>query len=205
MPDDVKPHEISLAIWDFASPVVVSRQSKIKVGGNCSGGCLLAGQEIEIHNEADVTVASAKLGAAPWLGTSALYWAELDFVAPAAEGTYSWNVSLTASNLELPHARASSQFSFIAVPPPEHSVTVKVIDKSTETPVDDVQVRLGVYRGCTDESGFANVELRKGIYDLVVFKVGYEPLTKPLEVNSDVTVQVEIEVAVEPEQEYWMG
>jgi hypothetical protein len=205
MPADVKAHEISLAIWDFASPSVVNRRSKIKIGGNCSGGCLLADQEIEIHNEAGATVASTKLGATPLSGTSALYWAELDFVAPAAEGTYSWNVSLTASNLELPHARASCQFSFIAVPPPEHSVTVKVIDKNTETPVDDVQVRLGVYRGCTDVSGLAKVELRKGAYDLVVFKVGYEPLTKPLEVSSDVAVQAEIEVAVEPEQEYWMG
>ena len=202
---DANAHEISLAIWDLPSPPVVNRRSKIKVGGNCSGGCQLADQEIEIRNEAGGTVANAKLGPAPWFGTSALYWAELDFAAPAAEGTYSWNVGLTAANLELPHARASSQFSFIAVPPPEHTVTVKVIERSTETPVDDVQVRLGVYRGCTDESGSAKVELRKGVYDLVVWKLGYEPLTKALEVIADVTVEVEIEAATEPEQEYWMG
>ena len=153
----------------------------------------------------EVTVASGKLGPAAWPGTSALYWTELDFAAPATEGTYTWKVTLMGSKLELPHAKASSQFSFITVPPPDHSVTVKVIDKSTETPLDDVQVRLGVYRGCTDESGSAKVDLRKGTYDLVVWKLGYEPLTKPLEVISDVAIQVEIEAATEPEQEYWLG
>lgn len=205
MPSDLTPHEISLAVWDLPSPLVISQWSKMKVGATCSGACPLTDQEIEIRDQNKVTVGKARLGLAPWPGTGALYWTEVDFLAPATEGIYSWSVHLTASKLELPHAKASSHFSFVAVPPPEHCLTVKVVEKSTEVPVGEVEVRLGVHRGRTDESGLARVELPKGSYDLVVWKLGYEAFAKAVEVTADVVVQVEMDLAPEPEQPYWAG
>ncbi len=82
---------------------------------------------------------------------------------------------------------------------------LKVTEKKTDVPVRDVEVRLGPHRGSTDDLGSAKVELPKGAYDLVVWKLGYRALEKAVEVTADTTVQVEIELDPEPEQEYWMG
>jgi hypothetical protein len=176
----------------------------MKVGAKCSALCPLADQEVEIHDRTEVR-GRGTLGPAPWPGTNALYWAEMDLDVPAAEGTHCWEVALKASTLESPHERASSSFGFIAVPPPEHRLIVTVSEKKTGVPVRDAVVRLGPHRGSTDESGSAGVELPKGAYDLVVWKLGYKALEKALEVTADATVQVEIEPDPEPEQEYWMG
>lgn len=183
----------------------MTHRSKMKVGATCSGGCPLTDQEIEIYSDKEVTAGRGRLGPTPWPGTSALYWTEVDLLAPATEGTSSWSVVLAASNLELPHARAASRFSFVTVPPPEHTVTVKVTEKGAESPVDNVEVRFGVYRDRTDEYGLAKVELPKGAYDLVVWKLGYEALTKAVEVTADAMLQVEIGLAPEPEEPYWTG
>ena len=165
----------------------------------------MTGQEIEVCNERKGAAANARLGPAPWPGTRALYWAEVDFIAPPKEGTYSWSAKLTASALELPHAPASAHFHFITVPHPEHTVTVKVVEKSTETPVHDVEVRLGVYRGCTNESGLTTMELPEGTYDLLVWKNGYAEFEKTVEVTADLILHAGIELAPEPEQPYWKG
>ena len=203
MTSEIEPHKTSLAVWDVLSPVVMGRSSKMKVGAKCSAGCSLAGQEIEVHNETGVMTANGRLGAAAWPGTSGLYWTELDFIAPATDGTHSWTVRFTAEKLELPHEAAHSNFSLMIVKPPEHTVTVKVTKQNTETPVQCADVRLGVYRASTDETGLAKVELPKGTYDLNVCHTSYETFSKPVEVIKDVTIAIDFVVAVEPEQEYW--
>ena len=81
-PEDVASHETSLAVWDLASPVKTGRRATLKVGAACSCGCDLTGTAVAIHTEAGRPVGSGTLGAAPWPGTSALYWTELDFAAP---------------------------------------------------------------------------------------------------------------------------
>ena len=197
-------HEITLAVWDIPSPVVMSRQFKVKVGVKCSAGCQLTGKEVEVHTETGGEVASASLGETPWVGTGALYWAEVDLAAPAAEGQYFWSVRFAAADLEVSHGGASASLSFRTIKPPEHSVLIKVIDKETEAPVQDVAVRLGFYRTSTDESGLAKVEVPKGTYDLSLWKVGYEALPRTVEVTEDVSVHVEILVVPEPPEPYWM-
>ncbi|HYR83869.1 MAG TPA: hypothetical protein VE422_07305 [Terriglobia bacterium] len=197
-------HTTSLAVWDIPSPVVIGRLSKLKVGARCSAGCQLAGQHIEVHDETGATTATGRLGAAPWSGTSGLYWTELDFTAPDTEGTHSWAVRFTAQEFEQPHEPAFSNFSLIIVGPPDHTVSIKVIEKDTETPVQHAEVRLGVYRASTDEAGLAKVELPKGTYDLTVCKIPYETFSAPVEVIDDITISIDVVAAVEPRQEYWM-
>jgi len=204
MTSDVEPHNTSLAIWDIPCPVVMGRSSKMKVGVRCSAGCPLTGQQIEVHNETGATKATGRVGAAAWPGTSGLYWTDLDFTAPDTEGTHSWAVRFTAHELELPHEPAFSAFSLIIVKPPEHTVTVKVTEKDTQTPVQHAEVRLGVYRAATDETGLAKVELPKGTYELNVCKIPYETFSEPVEVTEDVTLSIDVVAAVEPQQEYWM-
>ena len=102
-----------------------------------------------------------------------------------------------------PHREASSQFRVIAVKPPEHGVTVKVIAKEAATALGDAEVRVGIYKGCTDEIGLARVDVPKGAHDLNVWKMGYESISSRIEVNDDLTLCVELIVSPEPELEYW--
>lgn len=198
------PHTISLAAWDLPLPLVRGRPSTIKVGARCSMGCALAGQQVEIQNEKGATVARGRVGDAPWPGTTALYWTELDLMPPAIDGALSWTVTLAAEERELPHRGASSTVSVLAVGPPEHVVTVGVIDRETQAPVERVEVRLGVYRGVTGGDGLAKLALPSGTYDLNTWKIGYEALSQVVDVAQDLAVQVELLVSPESHEEYWM-
>ena len=201
-PEDVASHETSLAVWDLASPVVTGRRATLKVGAACSCGCDLTGTAVAIHTEAGRPVGSGTLGAAPWPGTSALYWTELDFAAPDTEGSYSW--TLQAAAPEPLHQQGSSSFRFITVNPPEHRVTLKVVERQTGAPIDAVELRLGIFRATTNEAGVAQVEVPGGAYDVTAWKIGYEILSSKAEVAGDMSIQLEVAAAPDPEQPYWM-
>jgi uncharacterized membrane protein len=134
-----------------------------------------------------------------------LYCADVDLLAPAEAGLCSWSVKFAAAELELPHDGASSNFSVAIVKPPQHRLTVKVIEKDTAAPIENAQVRLGVYRAATGPSGLADIKMPKGTYDLNVWKVGYEAPSQTVEVNDDVTVQIEVLVVPqENPDEAWL-
>jgi hypothetical protein len=186
-----RPHTTSMAVWDIPSPAVMNRLFKVKVGVKCSAACQLAGQLIEVCDEAGSRVGESRLGGTPWLGTSALYVAEVELAAPATEGMPSWSARFAAAESGLPHEHASATFSFRTAKPSEHRVTVKVTDKETEAPLENVAVRLGVYRASTDAQGLASLELPGGVYDLDAWKVGYETLPRTVEVGKDLMLHVE--------------
>ena len=77
-------------------------------------------------------------------------------------------------------------------------MTVKVIEKESAAPIGDVQVRLGAYRGATDQWGFAQIRVGKGRYDLHIWKVGYEAPGRTVDIYDDVAVEIEA-VALPPE------
>ena len=84
-------------------------------------------------------------------------------------------------------------------------MTVKVVQKDAGTPVEDAQVRLGVYFASSDQTGVARVAIPEGTYDLDVLKTGYEAFSQVVDVNGDATVKVEV-VVVPPENPdaYWL-
>ena len=194
---DVEQHNTSLAIWDVASPLVVSRMAKMKIGVKCSAGCQLTDHEINVHDQTGSRIACDGLSGLPWPGTSGLYWAELEFPAPASAGTHTWSVTCA-------HGDASSHFTFITVQPPEHILTIRVREKGTLAPLPDAEVRLGVYRAAGDHQGLAKIELPEGSYNISVWKVGYENCSTAVDVTGTTTVDVEIPPEPEPEQKYWM-
>jgi len=200
-PEDVASHETSLAVWDLASPVVAGRRATLKVGAACSRGCDLTGTAIAIHEEIGRSVGGGTLGPTPWPVTSALYWTELDVAAPDTEGAYSWTLQATP---EPSHEQVSSPCCFIAVNPPEHRVTLKVVEKHTGAPVDAVELRLGICRAATNEAGVAQVEVPGGAYDVTAWKIGYEILSSTADVAGDMSIQLEVASAADPEQPYWM-
>jgi hypothetical protein len=110
-----------------------------------------------------------------------------------------WLARFEASELDLPHDRATTSFSVAVVRPPEHVLSVRVIEQATAEPIPDVELRLGAYRGTTGASGLAEIALPKGRYELRLWKVGFEAPPRPVEVGADAFV--EIEALVVPEED----
>jgi hypothetical protein len=188
----VRPHETSLAVWSIPSPVVTGQPFTIKVGAKSAGGCDLTGQRIAVCDETGQALAAGLLGAAPWPGTSGLYWTELALTAPANAGMFSWSVRFDATDLAIPHYGTSSSFAIAIVRPPQHRLSVKVVERDTATPIHNAQVRLGAYRAATSESGLAEIMMPKGSYDLDVWKSGYDAPTTTVAIDADTTLEIAV-------------
>jgi len=189
---NIMPHATSLAVWAVPSPVVMGEKFEIKVGAKSSAGVALTGATVEVCDEADVVVARGRLGETPLPGTSALYWSEITLLAPDTEGVHAWSVKFAPADLDLPHEQASWNFSVPIVRRPQHRLTIKVVEQVTAAPIANAQLRLGAYRAATDRSGLAEVDLPGGVYDLNVWKVGYEAPARTVELNGNISVEVEV-------------
>jgi hypothetical protein len=193
-------HEISLAVWDVPSPIVAGQRAKLKVGVSCPDGCNLSGTIIDVYTETGEHIGAGTLGSSAWPATTALYWAEVDLVTAEREGDVSLSVrALPAS----PHAEARSVVTFFVSRPLEHRVTLEVIDKDSGLPLNGVELRLGRFRGTTNDVGIAHVEVPGGVYDVGTWKNGYEIVSLTVDIASDTAVRLELTAAAIPEQPYW--
>ena len=186
-------------MWGVPSPVVVNRRFAATVGVKCSAGCPLAGRRIIVRNEAGTDVGHGRTGETPKRGTSALYATKVTLEAPAGEGVHTWTAVFDGAEPDsarphdaarvqesVPgHGSATATFGFRTIVPPEHRVTVTLLDRDTETPLAGAEVRVGVYRGTTDASGQAHVDVHPGSYELYVRKAGYKPHSDSVSVVSD--------------------
>ena len=201
----MQSHPTSIAVWGVPSPVVVNRRFAATVGVKCAAGCPLGGRRVVIRNAAGADVGHARVGETPEPGTSAMYAAKVTLEAPADEGVHAWTAAFDGAEPDarawhdaVPvqdpapgHANATATFGFRTTGPPEHRVTVTVVDRDTETRVAGAEVRVGVYRGTTDASGQAHVAVHSGNYDLYVRKAGYKPHADSIPVVSgDVILEV---------------
>jgi len=193
-----KPHATSLAVWAIPSPVVMGERFSLKVGAKSAAGYELSGRRIQVSDQSGRVLGQGHLQAAPWPGTSALYWTEVELPAPDREGMFWCAVNFAAADIETPHEGSSSKFSVAIVRPPEHKLTIEVLEKDTKVPIEDAQVRLGAYGAATDPSGRAEVALPNGSYELTVWKVGYDTPGLTVDIHDDISVQVEA-VIVPPE------
>jgi hypothetical protein len=199
VPMRVTPQATSLAVWDVPSPVVADTRFVIKAGAKSAANATLARCAIEVCDEAGEVAGRGVLSDAPLPGTGALYWTDIPLQAPPTEGVATWTARFEASELDLPHDGAQTSFSAAVVRPPEHVLSVKVIEQATAAPIPDVELRLGAYRGTTGASGLAEIALPKGRYELRVWKVGFEAPPRPVELDADAFV--EIEALVVPEED----
>ena len=189
---NVKPHATSMAVWDVPSPIAFNDKFSVKVGVKCSAECKLVAKQIEVFNEKGEKVASGRLSETPLPKTRALYWAEVELEAPGVEEHYTWTVEFPKPDMELPHQEASHTFGFRTARPPEHVVAVQVIDEATKALIKNADVLLHPYRGCTEESGVAKLEVPKGEYELYVSAYGKETFHTTVEVASDVAIKAEL-------------
>jgi hypothetical protein len=187
-----RPHRTSLAVWSVPSPVRVADRFAVTVGAKSSGACALGGATIEVRDEVGAPLGQGILGDTPWPGTDALYWTEIVLAGPSREGQQCWSVAFAATDLDLPHLGASADFTFTAVKPPEHCVAVAVMESEAATPLEASEIALGPYRAATDKTGVAHIEVPGGIYDLAVWKSGFEPASRTVAIAADVSVQLEL-------------
>jgi hypothetical protein len=131
-------------------------------------------------------------GKTPWPGSDALYWAEIILAGPTRAGLQGWSVALAATDVELPHLGSSAQFSFTAVKPPEHRVAITVIESDVAAPVEKTEIAFGPYRAATDKTGLAHIEVPAGTYELAVWKSGFKPGSRTVEIAADAAVQFEL-------------
>ena len=195
-------HGTSLAVWDLSSPVVIGRRATLKVGLSCTSGCNLSGTPVEVYNDAGERVGTGTLGSAPWPATAALYWVEIEIAPTEAEGDQSWRID--ATTLEPTHSSATSVVRAVVCKPPEHRVTLELVDNNSQLPLGGVELRLGSFRAATDEAGIAHVEVPSGSYELGTWKLGYEMVSKTVHIANDTTIHLELTREPEPEQPYWM-
>ena len=137
-----------------------------------------------------IAIGEGVLGDTRWVGTRALYVAEVALTAPAQEGVYSWSVTFAGTESTPSHERASATFGFRTARPPEHTVTLTVTERDTEAPLESVELRLGAYRARTDGHGQASLEVPTGRYDLCLSKTGYEMYSKSVDVTESVSLLV---------------
>jgi hypothetical protein len=194
-------HDTSLAVWNLSVPVVIGRRATLKVGLSCTSGCNLSGTPVDIYNDAGERIGTGTLGSEPWPATAALHWAELDLAAPDREGDLSLDIHVTP---KLPHTDATSVVTVAVSRPPEHRVTLHVIDKASGAPLAGVELRLGRFRTATNDEGSAQVEIPGGSYDVGTWKNGYEVLSTTVDITRDATIHLELAAVPEPEQPYWM-
>lgn len=193
-------HEISLAVWDLPSPIFTGQRAKLKVGVSCPDGCDLSGTAVDVYNETGERIGTGTLGSAPWPATAALYWTEVDLVAPEREGDVSLNVHASPAS---PHAEATSVVTFFVSRPLEHRVTLEVIDKDSGLPLGGVELRLGRFRGTSNDVGIAHVDVPGGPHHVGTWKNGYEMVSMTVDIASDTAVRLELTAAPNPEQPYW--
>jgi hypothetical protein len=184
------PLATSLAIWDAPSPVIVGEPFKVKVGVKSSRGCRLTGAEVELLDDSGERKGIGALDENVWEGTTALFWTEIDAVAPEKEGLTSWSAQFAATDGELPHQAAVAQFNFLAVKPPDHKLTIMIFDEQTGAPIENAQVRLGCYKAATDACGVAEIFVPFGRYEVSAWMVAHELRRTSIEVTADMTVRL---------------
>jgi len=188
----VQLHPTSVVAWDIPPAVVAGERFRMKVGVKCASACPLAHVPFAVYDDGGARVAAGTLGGEPWPGTAALYAAEIELTAPAAEGLHTWSVRGPDAEAAAPHAVGSTTFGLRVVNRADHLVTVEAVDKDGQTPIAGARVVMHPYHVETDERGVATLRVAKGTYRLFVSQTRYETFALPLEVEGDLTTRAEL-------------
>ena len=197
---------VSLAVWDVPATAVVGEPFRIKVGVKSSLACSLKGVEVEVLDDNSVRKGMGRLGDSPWAGTTGLYWAEIEVDGPDKDGFAGWSARFPSTTSGLPHGQGLAQFSFVAVKPPDHKLTIMVFDKDTAAPIDNARLRMGCFRIATDASGLAELTIPDGHYELTAWMTSHELPPTTIEVTEDKILRFEATALPDedPYAQMWM-
>ena len=100
------------------------------------------------------------------------------------------DLSPGSASFQQPHHEAAVTFSFRTDQPPQHRIAVTVTRQDTGEPLEDVEVRLGLYTASTGSSGRAELGLPAGKFELTIRKDGLAAAPVALEVTRSVSIDV---------------
>jgi hypothetical protein len=173
--DTISPDTVSLAVWDVPMPVVAGERFAIKVGAKSADGALASGR-VEVTDAAGALVASGTLGATPLAGTEALAWTTLELPAPSTPQISEYVVRLDT---------ASTRFTVVAAPKPEHTLTVTVTEQDSKVALGGVEIRLGPFHARTDKVGRAQLRIGGGAYRLELWRPAHAAPPRPITIDRD--------------------
>jgi hypothetical protein len=200
----VNPHATRIVIWGAPSAVECGQKFSAKLGVKCSCACRPDGWVIEVRDHGKRTLATVRPGDAPWPGTDALYYADVELTAPDAEGLYEWEGRLPATALDSAHSECSATFGVRVVPAADCRLTVVAVDIESQAPIMGAKVVVHPYRTSTDERGVAEISVPKGKFRLFVSGRNYLPFRSDGEATKDVTIRAELAADVGPsDAEVW--
>ncbi|HEY3516456.1 MAG TPA: hypothetical protein VGL98_05365 [Gammaproteobacteria bacterium] len=203
----MEAHATRIVVWDV--PVVVEPGAvfRVKVGVKCADECSSAGRLVEIRDAEGQVVVSGCVGEAPWPGTTALHYAELELRAPSVEGLHAREAFVVAAadeTRELTHEAASARFQIRAAQAPECRLRVMAVDARSRAPVPGAKVVVHPYHALTNADGIAELRVPKGAYRLFVSGRDRFPFRSDGEIDSDVTIQAELDEDFGPsDAELW--
>jgi hypothetical protein len=203
----MEAHSTRIVVWDVPVAVEPGAAFRVKVGVKCAAECSSAGRVVEVRDAEGRAVASGSVGEAPWPGTSALYFAELELRAPSVEGLHAREAFVVAAaddSRELTHEVASAPFQIRAARAPECRLKVIAVDARSRVPVPGAKVVVHPYHALTNADGVAELRLPKGAYRLFVSGRDRFPFRSDGEIYSDITIQAELDEDFGPsDAELW--
>ena len=203
----METHATRVVVWDVPVAVESGAAFRIKVGVKCAAECGSAARLVEIRDGEGCTVASGSVGEALWPGTSSLHYVELELRAPSVEGLHACE-AFVAGGMEHAgtpaHTAASAQFQIRAARAPECRLKVIAVDARSHAPVPGAKVVVHPYHAMTNAEGIAELRVPKGAYRLFVSGRDRFPFRSDGEIDSDVTIQAELDEDFGPsDAELW--
>ncbi len=189
----VEPHTIELTVWDVPPTAAPGERFTFSVGARCSAGCSLGGRELNIVDLQGASASAVKLGYEVWPGTEALYFAQIETRAPLEAGSHPREARIAGWDAEQPHAPGAYPLIVRVVATPDCVVTIRAIDKETQTPIKGARVVMHPYRAVTNDNGIAIVKVARGTYEILVSGSKYLPSCATMEVAADMITRAELD------------
>ena len=198
----VKAHDAYLNAWDVPSAITADDAFSFHVGLKCSCGCNLANRSFVVRDQAGTVVASGRLGDAVWPGTSALYFAEVQAVAPADISLHQWMVESAGSNSGVAHAPGSLAMRVRTVAAPDREIRIEAVDQESGAPLKGINLIVGPYRATTGGDGVAQMRVVGDHYVLHASGLQRMPYRDHLDATRPIGLR--LLMAVELPQEHFM-
>ena len=203
----MEAHSTRIVVWDVPVAVEPGAAFRVKVGVKCAAACSSAGRLVEIRDAEGRVLASAPVGDVAWPGTSALHYAEIELQAPSVEGLHAREAVVVAAADDaraLTHEVASAPFQIRAARTPQCRLKVIAVDARSRAPVPGAKVVVHPYHALTNADGIAELRVPKGAYRLFVSGRDRFPFRSDGEIDSDVTIQAELDEDFGPsDAELW--
>lgn len=200
--EEQPPGKASLAIWGIPSLIESGTTFSILVGGKCSSGIPLSGEQIRIYDAEGVEQGTASLSDALFSEDVSLYWAEVELTAPDEATHCIWEARIEenrltdsgeASSVQGTYVSAVQRFSFNTAKAAEHKVVIEVVDEDERTGLDRVRVMMRPYSGHTDANGRLELMVAGGEYTLTTRLNLFENHSETLVIDSDIEHRVILE------------